>query len=84
MIFSLRKINDFYNFCPKAWGVRSTVPVIPSTSSGPVLVEIENLPRSSGMDQHDRKWFVNFLNQIIACLIISKLYAIILEYFKHG
>ncbi|XP_012932177.1 band 4.1-like protein 5 isoform X3 [Heterocephalus glaber] len=39
----------------QAWGMKSTVPLIPSTSSGPVLVEIENLPRSSGMDQHDRK-----------------------------
>ncbi|XP_005397716.1 PREDICTED: band 4.1-like protein 5 isoform X3 [Chinchilla lanigera] len=44
------------NESQQAWGVRSAVPVIPSTSSGPVLVEIENLPRSSGMDQHDRKW----------------------------
>jgi hypothetical protein len=38
------------------WGVRSPVPVIPSTSSGPVLVEIENLPQSSGTDQYNRKW----------------------------
>ncbi|XP_005397711.1 PREDICTED: band 4.1-like protein 5 isoform X1 [Chinchilla lanigera] len=45
------------NESQQAWGVRSAVPVIPSTSSGPVLVEIENLPRSSGMDQHDRKCF---------------------------
>ncbi|XP_073926638.1 band 4.1-like protein 5 isoform X2 [Castor canadensis] len=37
------------------WGVRSPVPVIPSTSSGPVLVEIENLPQSSGTDQYNRK-----------------------------
>uniref|UniRef100_A0A7N5KQT5 Erythrocyte membrane protein band 4.1 like 5 n=1 Tax=Ailuropoda melanoleuca TaxID=9646 RepID=A0A7N5KQT5_AILME len=37
-------------------GVKSTVPVIPSVPSGPVLAEIENLPRSPGLDQHDRKW----------------------------
>ncbi|XP_023565467.1 band 4.1-like protein 5 isoform X2 [Octodon degus] len=43
------------NESQQAWGVRPAVPVIPSTSSGPVLVEIENLPRSSRMDQHDRK-----------------------------
>ncbi|KAM5279743.1 band 4.1-like protein 5 [Ctenodactylus gundi] len=39
----------------QSWGVRSATPVIPSTSSGPMLVEIENLPRSSGTDQRDRK-----------------------------
>ncbi|XP_062951404.1 band 4.1-like protein 5 isoform X2 [Cynocephalus volans] len=43
------------NGSQQAWGVRSTLPVIPSISSGPVLVEIENLPRSPGTDQHDRK-----------------------------
>uniref|UniRef100_A0A8C8ZB00 Erythrocyte membrane protein band 4.1 like 5 n=1 Tax=Prolemur simus TaxID=1328070 RepID=A0A8C8ZB00_PROSS len=54
-LFYLSKIDDFYNSCPKAWGVRSPLPVIPSVSSGPVLVEIENLPQSPGTDQHDRK-----------------------------
>ncbi|XP_036714183.1 band 4.1-like protein 5 isoform X2 [Balaenoptera musculus] len=39
----------------QAWGVRSTVPVIPSVPSGPVLVQVENLPRSAGADQHDKK-----------------------------
>lgn len=43
--------------------MRSTLPMIPSVPSGPVLVEIENLPRSPGTDQHGRKWFVNALNQ---------------------
>ncbi|XP_061038957.1 band 4.1-like protein 5 isoform X3 [Eubalaena glacialis] len=38
----------------QAWGVRSTVPVIPSVPSGPVLVQVENLPRSAGADQHDK------------------------------
>eukprot|EP00070_Physeter_catodon_P050491 XP_028357385.1 band 4.1-like protein 5 isoform X4 [Physeter catodon] len=39
----------------QAWGLRSTVPVIPSVPSGPVLVQVENLPRSPGADQHDKK-----------------------------
>ncbi|XP_053453691.1 band 4.1-like protein 5 isoform X1 [Nycticebus coucang] len=44
------------NGSQQAWGVRSTLPVIPSgVVSGPVLVEIENLPQNSGTDQHDRK-----------------------------
>nr|XP_015095952.1 band 4.1-like protein 5 isoform X2 [Vicugna pacos] len=43
------------NGSQQAWGVRSTLPVIPSVPSGPVLVEIENLPRSPGADQHDKK-----------------------------
>uniref|UniRef100_A0A8C6D2B6 Band 4.1-like protein 5 n=1 Tax=Moschus moschiferus TaxID=68415 RepID=A0A8C6D2B6_MOSMO len=44
------------NGSQQAWGVRSTVPVIPSVPSGPVVVEVENLPRSPGADQHDKKW----------------------------
>ncbi|XP_068923013.1 band 4.1-like protein 5 isoform X2 [Petaurus breviceps papuanus] len=36
-------------------GTRSTMPVISCIPSGPVLVEIENLPRSPGMSHHDRK-----------------------------
>ncbi|KAM8789758.1 band 4.1-like protein 5 isoform 8-T8 [Rhynchonycteris naso] len=43
------------NGSQQAWGVRSTLPVTPSISSGPVLVKIEDLPRSPGTDQHDRK-----------------------------
>ncbi|KAL1775299.1 band 5 isoform X1 [Sigmodon hispidus] len=44
--------NDFQ----QAWDVRSPVPVTPSSSSGPVLVEIENLPQNSATtNQHDRK-----------------------------
>ncbi|KAM5265415.1 band 4.1-like protein 5 isoform 4-T9 [Hipposideros larvatus] len=44
------------NGSQQAWGMRSPVLVTPSVCSGPVLVEIENLPRSPGIDQHDRKW----------------------------
>ncbi|XP_045058987.1 band 4.1-like protein 5 isoform X3 [Desmodus rotundus] len=43
------------NGSQQAWGVRSTLLVAPSVPSGAVLVEIENLPRSPGTDQHDRK-----------------------------
>lgn len=43
--------------------MRSTAPVLPSVPSGPVVVEVENLPRSPGADQHDKKWFVYSLNQ---------------------
>ncbi|XP_069433920.1 band 4.1-like protein 5 isoform X1 [Ovis canadensis] len=43
------------NGSQQAWGVRSTVPVLPSVPSGPVVVEVENLPRSPGADQHDKK-----------------------------
>ncbi|MBZ3885722.1 Band 4.1-like protein 5 [Sciurus carolinensis] len=44
------QIND----SQQTWSLTS-VSVIPSTSSGPVLVEIENLPQNSGTDKHDRK-----------------------------
>uniref|UniRef100_A0A2K5CFG5 Erythrocyte membrane protein band 4.1 like 5 n=1 Tax=Aotus nancymaae TaxID=37293 RepID=A0A2K5CFG5_AOTNA len=50
------ELSNFYNFCPKSWGMRSALLVSPSTSSAPVPVEIENLPRNPGTDQHDRKW----------------------------
>ncbi|XP_046513873.1 band 4.1-like protein 5 isoform X1 [Equus quagga] len=43
------------NGSQQAWGVRSALPVNPSIPSGPVLVEVENLPRSTGTDQRDRK-----------------------------
>ncbi|XP_027273606.1 band 4.1-like protein 5 isoform X1 [Cricetulus griseus] len=43
------------NDAQQAWGVRSPVPMNPSSSSGPVLVEIENLSQNSAADQHDRK-----------------------------
>lgn len=59
----ISKKDDFYHFCPKGWAVRSTLPVASSVPSGPVLAEIENLPVNPGTDQHDRKWFVNSLNQ---------------------
>ncbi|XP_006868791.1 PREDICTED: band 4.1-like protein 5 isoform X1 [Chrysochloris asiatica] len=39
----------------QAWGVRPTVPVMPSSPCGPVLIEIETLPRDPGVDLNDRK-----------------------------
>ncbi|XP_047628140.1 band 4.1-like protein 5 isoform X3 [Phacochoerus africanus] len=44
------------NGSQQAWGVKSSLPVIPSIPSGPVLVEVENRPRSPAADQHDKKW----------------------------
>lgn len=52
---SVHNVSTQNNESQQAWGVRPTVPIITSTSSGPVLVEIENLPQSSGMDQLDKK-----------------------------
>ncbi|XP_020930801.1 band 4.1-like protein 5 isoform X3 [Sus scrofa] len=43
------------NGSQQAWGVKSSLPVIPSIPSGPVLVEVENRPRSPAADQHDKK-----------------------------
>nr|XP_045004970.1 band 4.1-like protein 5 isoform X2 [Jaculus jaculus] len=43
------------NDSQQAWNVRLPVPLSPSSSSGPVLVEIDNLPQSSAADSHDRK-----------------------------
>lgn len=44
------------NDSQQAWGMRSTLVVTSSIPSGPLLVETENLPRSPGTHQHDRKW----------------------------
>lgn len=43
------------NDSQQAWGMKSPVPVTSFSSSGPVLVETENLPQNSAADQHDRK-----------------------------
>nr|XP_020818767.1 band 4.1-like protein 5 isoform X2 [Phascolarctos cinereus] len=53
---SLQKnISTQNNGSQQVRGTRSTMPVISSIPSGPVLVEIENLSRSPGMSHHDRK-----------------------------
>ncbi|XP_054430984.1 band 4.1-like protein 5 isoform X1 [Pteronotus mesoamericanus] len=51
----LSNVSTQSNGSQQAWGVRPTLLVTPSIPSGPVLVEIENLPRSPGTDQHDGK-----------------------------
>ncbi|CAO2636568.1 Band 4.1-like protein 5 [Lemmus lemmus] len=53
--YSVHNTSTQNNDSQQAWGVRSPVPVIPSSTSGPVLVEIENLPQNSAANQHDRK-----------------------------
>ncbi|XP_068923012.1 band 4.1-like protein 5 isoform X1 [Petaurus breviceps papuanus] len=54
--FSLQKnVSAQNNGSQQVRGTRSTMPVISCIPSGPVLVEIENLPRSPGMSHHDRK-----------------------------
>ena len=65
--------------------MRSTAPVLPSVPSGPVVVEVENLPRSPGADQHDKKWFVYSLNQnkVLLAEGCSESPAIILDYLKY-
>lgn len=47
-----------YVLSPKSWNVKPNLPVLTAAvPSAPVLVEIENLPRSPGASQHD-KWYV--------------------------
>ncbi|XP_036856929.1 band 4.1-like protein 5 isoform X3 [Manis javanica] len=50
-----KNVSTQSNGSQQVLGMRSTLPMIPSVPSGPVLVEIENLPRSPGTDQHGRK-----------------------------
>uniref|UniRef100_A0A8C8SIJ9 Band 4.1-like protein 5 n=1 Tax=Pelusios castaneus TaxID=367368 RepID=A0A8C8SIJ9_9SAUR len=53
--------NDVFNQnngSQQSWSTKPTLPVITTVPSGPVLVEIENLPRSPGASQQDVKWCV--------------------------
>uniref|UniRef100_A0A452HT27 Band 4.1-like protein 5 n=1 Tax=Gopherus agassizii TaxID=38772 RepID=A0A452HT27_9SAUR len=43
------------NGSQQSWTAKPTLPVIMTVPSGPVLVEIENLPRSPGASQQDTK-----------------------------
>ncbi|XP_074071080.1 band 4.1-like protein 5 isoform X2 [Macrotis lagotis] len=53
---SLQKnVSTQNNGSQQVRGTRSVMPVISSIPSGPILVEIENLPRSPGTSHHDRK-----------------------------
>uniref|UniRef100_A0A8C9EI60 Erythrocyte membrane protein band 4.1 like 5 n=1 Tax=Pavo cristatus TaxID=9049 RepID=A0A8C9EI60_PAVCR len=48
-----------YVLSPKSWNVKPNLPVLTAAvPSAPVLVEIENLPRSPGASQQDKKWYV--------------------------
>uniref|UniRef100_A0A8B9G580 Band 4.1-like protein 5 n=1 Tax=Amazona collaria TaxID=241587 RepID=A0A8B9G580_9PSIT len=42
-------------FC-SSWNAKPNLPVLTVVPSAPVLVEIENLPRSPGASQQDKKW----------------------------
>lgn len=40
----------------QSWNAKPNLPVLTAVPSAPVLVEIENLPRSPGASQQDKKW----------------------------
>uniref|UniRef100_A0A672UWN5 Erythrocyte membrane protein band 4.1 like 5 n=1 Tax=Strigops habroptila TaxID=2489341 RepID=A0A672UWN5_STRHB len=42
---------------PSSWNAKPNLPVLTAVPSAPVLVEIENLPRSPGASQQDKKPF---------------------------
>ncbi|KFQ38814.1 Band 4.1-like 5, partial [Mesitornis unicolor] len=44
-----------YVLSPKSWNAKPNLPVLTVVPSAPVLVEIENLPRSPGASQQDKK-----------------------------
>ncbi|KFV11836.1 Band 4.1-like 5, partial [Tauraco erythrolophus] len=44
-----------YILSPKIWNAKPNLPVLTAVPSAPVLVEIENLPRSPGASQQDKK-----------------------------
>ncbi|KFQ04126.1 Band 4.1-like 5, partial [Leptosomus discolor] len=44
-----------YILSPKSWNAKPNLPVLTTVPSAPVLVEIENLPRSPGASQQDKK-----------------------------
>ncbi|NXF36491.1 E41L5 protein, partial [Nyctibius bracteatus] len=49
------KLNSLlYILSPKSWNAKPNLPVLTAVPSAPVLVEIENLPRSPGASQQDK------------------------------
>ncbi|OPJ79851.1 band 4.1-like protein 5 isoform C [Patagioenas fasciata monilis] len=40
----------------QVWNAKPSLPVLTAVPTAPVLVEIENLPRSPGTSQQDKKW----------------------------
>uniref|UniRef100_A0A8C4UQW6 Erythrocyte membrane protein band 4.1 like 5 n=1 Tax=Falco tinnunculus TaxID=100819 RepID=A0A8C4UQW6_FALTI len=53
----------------QSWNAKPNLPVLTAVPSAPVLVEIENLPRSPGASQQDKKWYVLLCWKMnLACL----------------
>ncbi|KAI1237296.1 hypothetical protein IHE44_0014559 [Lamprotornis superbus] len=55
-----------------SWNAKPNLPVLTAVPSAPVLVEIENLPRSPGASQQDKKWYVELcweMNSAYLCMI---------------
>ncbi|NWX22862.1 E41L5 protein, partial [Aegotheles bennettii] len=58
LTFHFEKLNSLnlcvYILSPKSWNAKPNLPVLTVIPSAPVLVEIENLPRSPGISQQDK------------------------------
>ncbi|NWQ78216.1 E41L5 protein, partial [Columbina picui] len=57
LTFHFEKYNPFNLVCipfPKIWNAKPSLPVLTAVPTAPVLVEIENLPRSPGTSQQDK------------------------------
>uniref|UniRef100_A0A8B9QBT0 Band 4.1-like protein 5 n=1 Tax=Apteryx owenii TaxID=8824 RepID=A0A8B9QBT0_APTOW len=51
-------VTNQNNGSQQSWTAKPNLPVLTAVPSAPVLVEIENLPRSPGASQQDKKWYV--------------------------
>uniref|UniRef100_A0A8B9F2I1 FERM domain-containing protein n=1 Tax=Amazona collaria TaxID=241587 RepID=A0A8B9F2I1_9PSIT len=57
----------------QSWNAKPNLPVLTAVPSAPVLVEIENLPRSPGASQQDKKWYVLLCWEMnSACLCMTQ------------
>ncbi|NXX20996.1 E41L5 protein, partial [Podargus strigoides] len=54
LTFHFEKNLLVYILSPKSWSAKPNLPVLTAVPSAPVLVEIENLPRSPGLSQQDK------------------------------
>uniref|UniRef100_A0A8C3UN05 Band 4.1-like protein 5 n=1 Tax=Catharus ustulatus TaxID=91951 RepID=A0A8C3UN05_CATUS len=66
----LRSSNQ--NNGSQSWNAKPNLPVLTAVPSAPILVEIENLPRSPGASQQDKKWYVQLcweMNSAYLCMI---------------
>uniref|UniRef100_A0A8D2NL85 Band 4.1-like protein 5 n=1 Tax=Zosterops lateralis melanops TaxID=1220523 RepID=A0A8D2NL85_ZOSLA len=52
----------------QSWNAKPNLPVLTAVPSAPVLVEIENLPRSPGASQQDKKWYVQLCWEICSLM----------------